>query len=205
VIRDGALPSLIGRYIYADSYDVFGGELRTAQLFAGGSTGDSGLGVSATNVVSFGEDACAHIYVAAIGGAVYRLEPTTGPFPCMPQTSAPPEPPSQPPPTVTPPPTMTCAGRSATITGTEGADQLPGSPGVDVIAGLGGNDAILGRGGNDVICGGPGRDTLKGGKGKDTLLGEKGKDALNGGPSRDLCKGGKGNDTASKCEVEKSI
>jgi glucose/arabinose dehydrogenase len=85
VIRDGALPSLLGRYIYADTYDAFGGELRTAQLFAGGSSGDSGLGVSATNVVSFGEDACAHIYVAAIGGTVYRLEPTSGPFPCMPQ------------------------------------------------------------------------------------------------------------------------
>ena len=69
VIRDGALPSLLGRYIYADTYDVFGGELRTAQLFAGGSSGDSGLGVFATNVVSFGEDACAHIYVAAIGGS----------------------------------------------------------------------------------------------------------------------------------------
>ena len=86
VIRDGALPSLLGRYIYADIYDVFGGELRTAQLFAGGSSGDSGLGVFATNVVSFGEDACAHIYVATIGGTVYRLEPTSGPFPCMPQT-----------------------------------------------------------------------------------------------------------------------
>ena len=85
VIRDGALPSLLGRYIYADTYTAFGSELRTAQLFAGGSSGDSGLGVFATNVVSFGEDACAHIYVAAIGGSVYRLEPTTGSFPCMPQ------------------------------------------------------------------------------------------------------------------------
>jgi glucose/arabinose dehydrogenase len=86
VIRDGALPSLYGRYIYADIYNVFGGELRTAQLFAGGSSGDAGLGVTANNVVSFGEDACAHIYVAsAIGGAnVYRLEPTSGPFPCLP-------------------------------------------------------------------------------------------------------------------------
>src|SRR4029453_14140317 len=86
VIRDGALPSLLGRYIYADTYNVFGGELRTVQLFAGGSSGDAGLGVVAGNVVSFGEDACAHIYVAAIGGTVYRLEPTSGPFPCMPQT-----------------------------------------------------------------------------------------------------------------------
>ena len=86
VIRDGALTSLLGRYLYADIYNVFGGELRTAQLFVGGSSEDSGLGVTATNVVSFGEDACAHIYVAtAIGSAnVYRLEPTAGPFRCMP-------------------------------------------------------------------------------------------------------------------------
>jgi glucose/arabinose dehydrogenase len=92
VIRDGALPSLLGRYIYADTYDVFGGELRTAQLFPGGSSGDSGLGLFATTVVSFGEDACAHIYVAAIGGAVYRLEPTSGAFPCIPQIPPPPPP-----------------------------------------------------------------------------------------------------------------
>ena len=97
VIRDGALPSLLGRYVYADTQDAFAGELRTTQLFAGGSSGDSGLGVNATNVVSFGEDACAHIYVAAIAGAVYRLEPTDGSFPCMPQNppgGSSPEPPS---------------------------------------------------------------------------------------------------------------
>jgi glucose/arabinose dehydrogenase len=85
VIRDGALPSLLGRYIYADIFDVLGSELHTAQLFAGGSSGDSGLGVSATNVDSFGEDACAHIYVTTFAGSVYRLEPTSGAFPCMPQ------------------------------------------------------------------------------------------------------------------------
>jgi glucose/arabinose dehydrogenase len=86
VIRDGALPSLLGRYIYADTYSAFGGQLRTAQLSAGSSSEDSGLGVFATNVVSFGEDACAHIYVAAIGGHVYRLQPTKGKFTCKPQT-----------------------------------------------------------------------------------------------------------------------
>jgi hypothetical protein len=94
VIRDGALPSLLGRYIYADIYDVSGGELRTVQLAPGGSSGDSGLGVTASNVVSFGEDACAHIYVVAIDppagmGTIYRLEPTGGGFPCTPQTPPP--------------------------------------------------------------------------------------------------------------------
>src|SRR5262245_11542459 len=94
VIRDGALPSLLGRYIYADTYDVFGSELRTAKLFPGGSSGDSGLGLFATTVVSFGEDACAHIYVASFGGAVYRLEPNSGPFPCIPQIPPPLPPPA---------------------------------------------------------------------------------------------------------------
>ena len=84
VIRDGALPSLLGRYIYADTYNTLGGQPHTVQLSAGASSGDSALGVSATNVVSFGEDACAHIYVATIGGTVYRLERTSGPFPCSP-------------------------------------------------------------------------------------------------------------------------
>ena len=84
VIRDGALPSLLGRYIYADTYNTLGGQLHTAQLSAGSSSGDSALGVSASHVVSFGEDACAHIYVASIDGPVYRLEPTSGPFPCSP-------------------------------------------------------------------------------------------------------------------------
>jgi glucose/arabinose dehydrogenase len=229
VIRDGALPSLLGRYVYADTYNVFGGELRTAQLFAGGSSGDSGLGILATNVVSFGEDACAHIYVATLDGSVYRLEPTIGPFPCMPQTAPPPEPPSPPEspsraptlgsgplasatgPAVTPP---TCRGTPATIVGTARDDVRTGTRGRDVMLGLGGNDTLLGLGGNDVICGGKGKDTVKGGRGNDRLLGQRGNDRLkggrgsdklNGGRGNDICIGGTGKDSASGCEAKKSI
>ena len=144
VIRDGALPSLLGRYIYADTNAGLGGELHTVQLSPGSSSGDSGLGVSATGVVSFGEDACAHIYVATLGGTVYRLEPTGGAFPCAPQT---------PPPPGTAPPT--CKGIPATIIGTDGSDVRSGTPGRDVIVGLGGNDKLSGLAGNDLICGGP--------------------------------------------------
>jgi hypothetical protein len=188
VIRDGALPSLLGRYIYADFYEVFGRELRTAQLSEGGSSGDSGLGVLATNVVSFGEDACAHIYVATFGGVVYRLEPTSGPFPCMPQTS------NAGTAGQTLLPAVICAGEATTITGTKAADHLSGTPGDDVITALGGNDKIRGLAGNDVICGGSGKDTLKGGKGNDKLFGLKGKDMLKGGPGKDMLKGGPGKD-----------
>ncbi len=92
VIRDGALPSLLGRYVYADTYDALGGELSTAQSFSPvRPSGDSGLGLCIRHpVVSFGEDACGHIYVASLGGTVYGLEPTSGPFPCIPQIPPPP-------------------------------------------------------------------------------------------------------------------
>jgi glucose/arabinose dehydrogenase len=209
VIRDGALPSLLGRYIYADTYNVFGGQLRTAQLFAGGSSGDSGLGVFATNVVSFGEDACAHIYVATLGGTVYRLEPTSGPFLCTPPTAPPPEPPSppgtqSPPGTESPPPPTsaigpavtppTCRGIPATMVGTPGDDVRTGTPGRDVMLGLEGNDKLLGLGGNDVICGAKGNDTLRGGPGNDKLVGQKGNDNLLGNQGKDKLSGKKGND-----------
>jgi hypothetical protein len=183
VIRDGALPSLLGRYIYADTNAGLGNELHTVQLSAGSSSGDSALGLSATSVVSFGEDACAHIYVATIAGPVYRLEPTSGAFPCAPQTP--------PPPGGAPP---TCKGIPATIVGTDGSDVLSGTPGQDVIVGLGGNDKLSGLAGNDLICGGSGKDTLKGGKGSDKLYGEDGKDTLKGGPGKDKLNGGPGKD-----------
>lgn len=216
VIRDGALPSLLGRYIYADTYDVFGGELRTAELFAGGSSGDSGLGIFGTNVVSFGEDTCAHIYVATIGGTVYRLEPTSGPLPCMPQTAPGDEPrPDAAAPSGAAQPLRaapSCKGIRATLVGTQGNDVRKGTPRRDVIVGLGGNDKLSGLAGNDLICGGKGNDTLKGGSGRDTLSGQKGndrlyghkgddrisgdagRDTLMGGPGRDVLRGGAGKD-----------
>jgi Ca2+-binding RTX toxin-like protein len=91
-------------------------------------------------------------------------------------------------------PTAICAGKTATITGTEGNDALTGTPAADVIAGLGGKDVIKGLAGNDTMCGGAGKDTLRGGKGNDKLLGQAGKDKLKGGPGKDKLKGGPGRD-----------
>jgi Ca2+-binding RTX toxin-like protein len=88
----------------------------------------------------------------------------------------------------------TCAGKTATITGTNAAETLKGTPAADVIAGLGGNDVIKGLAGNDVICGGAGKDRLLGGAGNDKLLGEAGKDTLKGGAGKDKLKGGPGKD-----------
>jgi hypothetical protein len=81
VIRDPALPSLAGRYIYADSLAALGGQIRSL-IPAQGSSSDAPTGLTGNFVVSFGQDACGHIYVAQIGGAVFRLQPNSGPFPC---------------------------------------------------------------------------------------------------------------------------
>jgi glucose/arabinose dehydrogenase len=93
VIRDGTLPSLLGRYVYADTFDALGGQLHTAVLSTGGATGTP-LGVFATTVVSFGEDACGHVYVAEMGGEVSRIQASSSPPVCQPQTALPPTPPS---------------------------------------------------------------------------------------------------------------
>jgi len=128
--------------------------------------------------------------------------------------------------------TAKCAGRTATIVGTTGADVLRGTGRRDVIAALGGNDRVRGGRGNDLICAGSGRDRvaagsggdrvlggsgpdtlsgnsgndrLSGGTGRDTLTGGSGRDRLNGGPSRDVCRGGLGRDAGSGCERRSSI
>jgi glucose/arabinose dehydrogenase len=85
VVRDTALPSLLGRYVYADTFDALNNQIRSAQLIPGDAVGDAPTGLTANFVVSFGEDACGHIYVAHGGNTVSRIEPTSGPLPCAPQ------------------------------------------------------------------------------------------------------------------------
>jgi Ca2+-binding RTX toxin-like protein len=64
-----------------------------------------------------------------------------------------------------------CRGWTATIAGTDGADELIGSPRADVIVGRGGNDEIIGGRGDDLICAGGGADLIRGGRGNDDILG----------------------------------
>jgi uncharacterized delta-60 repeat protein len=87
-----------------------------------------------------------------------------------------------------------CAGRRATIIGTNKRNRLKGTRRADVIVALGGNDKVDGRGGNDVICGGSGNDSVAGGPGKDRVYGDSGKDSLKGGHGNDSLDGGSGND-----------
>jgi Tol biopolymer transport system component len=82
-----------------------------------------------------------------------------------------------------------CAGRRATIVGSDGPDKLKGTKKRDVVVANGGKDQVRGRGGNDLICGGGGKDKLYGNNGKDRLTGGAGKDLLVGGNGKDKLKG----------------
>ena len=73
-------------------------------------------------------------------------------------------------------PVYKCAGRRATIVGSDANQKIKGTKKADVIVGNGGRDRIAGRKGNDRICGGTGNDKLIGGAGKDKLIGGAGKD-----------------------------
>ena len=92
--------------------------------------------------------------------------------------------------------TYTCAGKLATIVGTDGPDVIQGTAGDDVIVGLRGNDTIYSNGGNDTICGDEGNDSLVPNENSGTLLlyGGPGGDTLNSGPGRNSLLGGPGRD-----------
>jgi glucose/arabinose dehydrogenase len=81
VIRDPGLPSLAGRYVYADTFGALPG-LHTIALSPSGGSGNAGLGVSLETTVSFGQDACGRVYAASLGGPVARLAPPDGAAPC---------------------------------------------------------------------------------------------------------------------------
>lgn len=104
------------------------------------------------------------------------------------------------------PPAPTCMGRTVTIMGTPGDDNLVGQGGVtDVIYGAGGNDYISGGAwyGDDAIpgdkpdylCGGPGNDSVNGSPGDDHLNGGDGRDHVEGDNGDDVMRGNTGADT----------
>jgi glucose/arabinose dehydrogenase len=72
VSRDPRLPSLRGRYVYADYCE---GRLRSLLPRLGGAKGDRLLGPSVESPTSFGEDDRGRIYVASQAGPVFRLVP----------------------------------------------------------------------------------------------------------------------------------
>ena len=109
VVSDPGLGDLYGRYLYAD-FCV--GELRSLLLPAspgGLASGDRSEGLSVTDPVSFGEDACGRVYVVTKGGPVFRLQGDFGGG-CF---AGPPAPPPSPPPPVEsgPPPLVILQAR----------------------------------------------------------------------------------------------
>jgi Ca2+-binding RTX toxin-like protein len=85
-----------------------------------------------------------------------------------------------------------CAGRVATLTGTERADDLWGTPGRDVIDAGDGDDWIRGLAGDDLICAGDGNDFVFAGAGEDVVYGQGGNDLVEGRPGDDRIDGGPG-------------
>jgi glucose/arabinose dehydrogenase len=70
VARDRSLPSLFGRYVYADLCE---GELRSLVPHLTRAAHDRKLGLSVSTPSSFGEDDRGHVYVCSLDGPVYRL------------------------------------------------------------------------------------------------------------------------------------
>jgi glucose/arabinose dehydrogenase len=71
-VRDRRLPSLRGRYVYADLCE---GELRALTPHLKRASGDRKLGLRVESPSSFGEDQRGRLYVVSLEGPVYRLVP----------------------------------------------------------------------------------------------------------------------------------
>lgn len=72
VIRDPRLPSLDGRYVYAD---FCLGRLQSARLRPGRARDRRALGLTVPSITSFGEDLAGRVYALSLEGPVYRLDP----------------------------------------------------------------------------------------------------------------------------------
>jgi glucose/arabinose dehydrogenase len=70
VVRDRALRSLYGRYLYGDFCE---GELRSLAPATPRARDDRSLGLDVSSLSSFGEDTAGHIYAVSLEGPVYRL------------------------------------------------------------------------------------------------------------------------------------
>jgi glucose/arabinose dehydrogenase len=70
VVAGPTLPTLRGRYVYADYCE---GQLRALTPYLGRATADHKLGLAVASPTSFGEDDAHHLYVASQDGPVYRL------------------------------------------------------------------------------------------------------------------------------------
>ena len=72
VIHDQRLPALDGRYLYGD---YCGGHLMAAQVDGTTVSDTTDLGLAVSEMTSFGVDGSGRVYVTAVDGSVYRLDP----------------------------------------------------------------------------------------------------------------------------------
>ncbi|MFE7133607.1 PQQ-dependent sugar dehydrogenase [Streptomyces sp. NPDC057638] len=72
VYRGDDIPALRGQYLFSDYCD---GTVRALRMRDGRVTGQSDLGVNGGEVISFAQDGEGELYVLAIGGSVYRIDP----------------------------------------------------------------------------------------------------------------------------------
>jgi hypothetical protein len=69
VVRDPALGSLAGRYVYGDNCAT---GIRSVTLPA--ANDDAATGLAVDGLSSFGEDSCGHLYATSLSGPVYRID-----------------------------------------------------------------------------------------------------------------------------------
>jgi glucose/arabinose dehydrogenase len=70
VVRDRALHSLYGRYLYGDDCKP---QISSVKLSRGRARGNQATGLSVKAMSSFGEDAAGHVYAVSLAGPVYRI------------------------------------------------------------------------------------------------------------------------------------
>ena len=73
VVRDPALTSLYGRYIYGDFCNS---DLRSFIPSASRARDDKVLGQEVSGLSSFGVDNAGHLYATSLQGPVYRIDPS---------------------------------------------------------------------------------------------------------------------------------
>jgi hypothetical protein len=80
-VRDPGLPSLVGRYLYADFFD---GAIHSVVPSGASVAGDAYTGLARPRLAAFGEDACGHVYVVSLNGTVDRIQEGPSIGPCVP-------------------------------------------------------------------------------------------------------------------------
>jgi hypothetical protein len=70
VVRDRAVRSLYGRYVYGD---LCNSGIRSVELSPGHASGDRSTGLSVSQLSSFGQDTDGRVYAVSLGGPVYRI------------------------------------------------------------------------------------------------------------------------------------